>query len=221
MQGYLHTLLLAPAAGVANNIAASQSPGAGAITLNGSVGTGNLDIARRIIITSAGNDSGITFTLTGTDRYGRAQSETIAGANATVAQTTKDFLSVSSVTHTGSVAGAITIGTNGVASTAPLIVDYFASRANIGIALSGTGTFSANIECSRSDLSPNNTNLLAWDLASGNPVWFVPTAFSAKSALTADEIPGSITMIRLTTASFTAPATVKAEIVLPLAAGRF
>src|SRR5581483_6712603 len=87
------------AAGVANGIAQSQAGTAGtALTLNGSLVTSGIayldasnktptvatpNAARRVIVTSAGNDSGITFAIVGTDRYGNALSETLAGTNIT------------------------------------------------------------------------------------------------------------------------------------------
>lgn len=223
-QGYLHTLSLTLAAAAANNISASQSPGAGAILINGSAASGGvatLDVARRVAITSGGNDSGITFTVTGTDRYGRAQSETVTGANAGAVSTTRDFLTVTGVTHSGSVATTITIGTTGVASTAPLIVDYFSQKDDIGVTLTFSGTANSSIEVSRDDFSSSPTTFLAWDLVGNTPTWTSPSALSSKAATTDATIPSSYTMIRLTQNSFTAPATCTAKIVLPFAAGRY
>lgn len=135
------------AAASATNIAASQSPGAGAITLNGSAATGGvatLDTQRRVIITSGGNDTGITFTVNGTNQSGAPISETIAGASG-VAQTNLDFKTVTSVTHTGSVASTVTIGTNGVGSSLWQIVNWNTDPNNIGFQVelrSGAANFS-------------------------------------------------------------------------------
>jgi hypothetical protein len=111
------------AAASANGIAQSQSLGAaGALTLNGSLvtaGTANLGSPRRVIITSTGNDSGITWTITGTSRSQQNStviSETIQGANAGVAQSTQDFATVTSIVGSGATAGTVTAGTNTVAS---------------------------------------------------------------------------------------------------------
>ncbi len=111
-------------AGVANGIATSQSlPFAGALTLNGSLvsgGVATLDAPRRIAITSAGNDSGITWTITGTARSqqnGVVQSETIKGATlGNTVYTTQDFATVTSIVASGATASTVTAGTNGVAS---------------------------------------------------------------------------------------------------------
>src|SRR4051812_25402104 len=109
----------------ADGIAASQAlPGASGLlaVLDGALASGGavtLDAPRRVIITSAGNDSGITFTVVGTARSqqgGIAQTETVTGANVGAATTTQDFATVTSVTGSAATAGAITVGTSGVGS---------------------------------------------------------------------------------------------------------
>jgi len=155
-----------PSAISAVNIAASQSPGAGAITLVSSSGAGitvstsitrgdtgatvtgllaidtafagvgfgqdttvnmwdpTKAISRNVRLTSGGDDSGIVFTVSGYDLYGFPMSEAITGANAGVASGAKAFKYISGVTHTGSVATTLTIGTGDVIGL-PLRADYF------------------------------------------------------------------------------------------------
>jgi len=155
-----------PSAISAVNIAASQSPGAGAITLVSVTGAGitagvsitrpdtgetvtgvlaidtafagtsfsqnasvqmwdpTKAISRNVRLVSGGNDSGITFTVIGYDLYGYPMSEAITGANAGTASGVKAFKYISSVTHTGTVAGTLTIGTGDVIGL-PLRVDRF------------------------------------------------------------------------------------------------
>lgn len=205
--GLPHSVSKVLAAAAANNIALSQSPGAGAIILNGSIsnrlsttttaaaaagtniltltattgvvqgqlvsdstaagvivpgtfvmgitattatlsqpiggagvgngdtivfaGTATLDTQRRLIITSGGNDSGINFTVNGTNDAGAPISDTFAGANVGAAQSNLDFKTVTSVTHTGSVAGTVTVGTNGVGSTPWLGLNWHAQPFNV------------------------------------------------------------------------------------------
>jgi len=156
-----------PSAIADNNIAASQSPGAGAITLVSASGagitvgasvmrgdtratvtgllaidtamgavafsqSGNVNIwdptkaiSRAARITSGGNDSGITFTVTGYDLYGFPMSEAITGANAGIAAGKKAFKYISAVTHTGSVATTVKVGTSDVIGL-PIRADRFA-----------------------------------------------------------------------------------------------
>lgn len=104
----------------ANAICLSQTPTAGALTLNGarvSGGVGILDVARRVLITAAGNESSRTFTLTGTSRSGVVQSETITGPNATTAQSVLDYKTITRITISGNAAAGVTVGTSGVASS--------------------------------------------------------------------------------------------------------
>lgn len=117
------------AAASANAICLSQTPSAGALTLNGALvsgGVATLDTARRVLITCAGNESTRTFTLTGTSVTGQTQSETIVGPNTTTAQSTLDYKTVTSLTISGNAAGAITVGTSGVASSQWVRLDSWA-----------------------------------------------------------------------------------------------
>jgi hypothetical protein len=74
-------------------------------------GVATLDTQRRVILTSGGNDSGITFTISGAGDNGVPITDTVTGANATTAISNIDFKTITGVTHTGSVAGTLTIGT--------------------------------------------------------------------------------------------------------------
>jgi flagellin len=65
--------------------------------------------AQAVKITSGGDDSGITFTVSGTNANGEAISETIAGANG-AASTTALFKTVTGVTNSGAAAGTVKIG---------------------------------------------------------------------------------------------------------------
>lgn len=157
------------ATAVSTGICTSQSPGAGAITLNGSLvsaGVANLVTQRQVIITSAGNDSGITFTITGTNDNNVAISETITGANVGTATSTIDFLTVTSITHTGSVAGAITAGTNGVGCTHPIPLAQYQAPFNTSLALEfPTAGSTATVQYTYDDvfdLSVIQSNGLRW-----------------------------------------------------------
>jgi hypothetical protein len=102
---------------VANNICASQSKGAaGALTLNGASVAGGVAYIfdQPVTVTSAGDDTGITFTISGlgADGYSSA-SETVTGSNTSVVATQTIFHQVTSVTVSGATAGNVTVGTNG------------------------------------------------------------------------------------------------------------
>lgn len=143
----------------ATNVALSQSPGAGAITLNGSTvtnGVATLDVARRVIFVSGGNDSGITFTITGTNWSGQIISETVTGANVGTANTVLSYKTVTSVTHTGSVAGTLTIGTNGVADSPWVRLDEYAFP-QVSLQIDVTGTVNVTVQQSLDDPNTQTT----------------------------------------------------------------
>ncbi len=152
------TLTVGPlTAASANNIALSQTPAAaGALTLNGSTvvnGVAVLDHARRVLITTA--DTTHTFTVTGTTPTGTAISE-VVGPITTSAFTTQDFLTVTSVTINGAATAAVTVGTNGIASTPWARMDEWA-RPEISIQADVSGTVNYTVQSSNDD--PNsNTN---------------------------------------------------------------
>lgn len=105
----------APDTADADGIATSQSPsGAGDLTLDGtyaSSGTATLDVPRAVSITSDADDSGNTFTVTGTDQYGYDLSEEITGPNTTTTQGAKAFKTVTNVAIDGAAAGNVEAGT--------------------------------------------------------------------------------------------------------------
>lgn len=97
----------------ANGIAESQSPGTSALTINGALASGGIATmaeAQIIRVTSGGNDSGITFAIVGTDADGYAASETLTGTNASNADTTGHFATVSSITPSAAIAGTVVAG---------------------------------------------------------------------------------------------------------------
>ncbi len=88
-------------------------------------GTATLDSQRRVLLTSGGNDSGINFTVSGTNDDGNAISDTFAGANGSTAQSNLDFKTVTSITASGAVAGTLIAGTNGVGSSPWKVLDRY------------------------------------------------------------------------------------------------
>lgn len=109
----------APIATAAANVRAAASvAGAGAV---GSLLITTLDVPRNLIFTSAGNDTGITFTVTGKDEYNAVVVETITGANAGVAAGKKAFKTITSIVASGASAGNVSIGVGNVLGL-PIVV---------------------------------------------------------------------------------------------------
>lgn len=100
----------------ADNIALSQTPGAaGNLVLNGALAVGGVipkqSLGYIVGITSAGNLSARTFTFTGTDPDGKAQTEALVGPNANTVVTTKFWRSISSIAIDAAAGAALTVGT--------------------------------------------------------------------------------------------------------------
>lgn len=109
----------------ADGIATSQTPGgAGNLTLDGGLVTGGvatLDEAQKASITSVADETGRTFTITGTDPDGKALVEAVTGGNATTVKSVGYFKTVSQIAVDAATTGAITSGSGdeGVTQTIP------------------------------------------------------------------------------------------------------
>tara|TARA_R110000822_G_scaffold22191_3_gene69878 strand:- start:23 stop:967 length:945 start_codon:yes stop_codon:yes gene_type:complete len=91
-----------------NNIAAAQDPAAaGNLTLVSSPVT--LPLLSFVYVTSAANDTAFTFTITGLDVNGKPQSEVVTGGNIKAVVTTRQFTVVSNVAVSGN-AGSVQVG---------------------------------------------------------------------------------------------------------------
>jgi hypothetical protein len=140
----------------ANNIALSQTPTT-TFTLNGSLvtsGVATLDTPRRVLFTQAASESGKTYTIVGTSDGNVAQTEVLsAAASATTVYSALDFKTVTSITMSSAAAGAITVGTNGVASSRPIRMDGYAN-AQSALQVTVSGTVNYSVQTSMDD--PNS-----------------------------------------------------------------
>ena len=132
----------------------------GAAAGNVSVGTNatvaTLDKPRRVLITSAGNDSGITFTITGTDWNNAPISEVLTGGNTAAVASLLDYATVTGIKASAAVASTVTVGTNGVAGSRPIFLDQFGfAPTSLQVSVSGT----ANYTVQQSLDDPNRVGL--------------------------------------------------------------
>lgn len=199
---FKRTLSLTLAAASANNIALSQTPLTGGnLTINGAAASGGvatLDVARRVLISTLGGDNtGITFTVYGTGTNNLVQNETISGGNSAAVYTTHDFITVTRVAVSGATTGAVTVGTNGVASTSPWMVDQYTNSPSIGLGSDVTGTVNYTVEFSMNHYGP------LWDLNSVTPVWYSVFGFAAQTSNVFGKLDQPCTMVRLTVNSGT------------------
>lgn len=170
------------AAADATNIrTAGAIAGAGVLTLDGTLvsgGVATLDKPRRIRFTSSGNDTGINFTIVGTNWSGAAISEVVTGANASTADSDLDFATISSIVASGAAAGTVSIGTNGVAGSEWVAIDPW-SLPNVAIQVNVSGTLNYTIQSTL-----DNPNSPTDPVTPENMVW-VPTNDTAAVGATA------------------------------------
>ena len=109
----------------------------------------------KLVITSAGNDSGITFTITGIkvgDLTNTVVSEVVTGANTSTATSTNYYARVDSITASGASAGNVKIGTTGSLALPRTRIKglYY-----VGTASAGTIKFNTNDQASALRLQVN------------------------------------------------------------------
>lgn len=143
------------AAPSANNIATSQTPaGAGNLTLTaGAIAGTTPDTARRLLFTPAGAEgtNSTVWTVYGTDWNNNTISEAVNGVNnpATV-YTVYDYKTVTWIAVNKAQVGAVTVGTNQIASSRPIFLDTFAP-APTAIQVSVSGTVNYTVQQSLDD----------------------------------------------------------------------
>jgi hypothetical protein len=194
------------AASNATAIAASQSPGSGGITISNVTSGVTLDAQRRVIITSGGNDTGVNFTVIGTNQVGASISDTFAGTNgtATPAQSNLDFLTVTGITHSGSVASTLTAGTNGVGSSLWQIINWNVTPTDLAISVelrSGAANFTVEHTYDDPNILPGTGGLNASGLAYALP--WPDVTINGLSATVESSSQNPILAFRLTTNSGT------------------
>ena len=110
-------------------------------------GTLTLSTPQHVSVTVTSNESGETFTVAGTDRYGATISEDLAGPNNTVVVGSKNFATVTSITGTADATG-VTAGVNGTAESQWYILNYRGSDFNVGfgVDLSTSASLTYSVE---------------------------------------------------------------------------
>ena len=202
----------------ADGLADNNDSSGSSLTLDGALTSGGTytsadGFARRlsIIDTATQDQSDSTFTVTGTDADGRAQSEAITGpgSGATV-ESTKYFKTVTSVAISGGDANdTVDMGTVDEVCTRTIGLDFYCQNAPT-IYVDVTGTINFDIQVSSKD--PNASTITDQeDLA-----WINDGNFTTKTADLIDDLaqPGSRCM-RIVTNSYTNGAELDINIIQP------
>lgn len=133
--------LYSPAAEDTDGIA-DDVTGAGAITLlSSSAGDG---LAHQISFASSANLSGLTFTITGTDADGSAQTEAVTGPNNNTVESAKYFKTWTSITKSATLgANTMDIGWVDEIVTPSIPLNWRRSEISIEIDVTGTINYTA------------------------------------------------------------------------------
>lgn len=133
-----------------DGISLSQTPGAaGNLTITGAFASGGvatLPVARRVLITTASNESSKTITIYGTSDGYQAISESMAGPNATTGYTSRDFKTITRIAVSAAFIGAVKAGTNGIGSSPWQMINRNAQPVNVGIGCVVSGTVNYTIQ---------------------------------------------------------------------------
>lgn len=183
------TVSLTLASPISNGIALNQTLGSAAsVTINGTLATASvatMDVARRVALTSAGNDAAINWILVGTDRNGNPQTETFAGGVSVATYSQYDYKTITAIRSSGATAAGITAGTNGVGST-PWFCKEFGSMGTLGVAIymATANVNVGNFETTMDDPNAAQSNALVPYATSVNPQSNVPPVPWGETGLT-------------------------------------
>ena len=147
MSSDIQSTFIEAAAADTDGISTAAAVGDGAsLVIGGALASGGavtFDQPRNITILSAGDDSGISFTVTGTDETATSATESITGANAGTATGSAYFTTITAIAAVGDPAGNVSAG-SGTSIAAPMFRGRMRLRGiyavNTGTA--GTTTFS-------------------------------------------------------------------------------
>lgn len=155
------TIALTYPAADADSIVTSVTPaGGGALTLTNAAGV-SFTNPTLITVTSIGDETGRTFTITGKDETGLHDlTVTLAGANAGAATTTRAFTRVTAVSVDAATADAITVGSAQAGHSAWIPLDIYRRDPATAISVAVSGTVNYDVEYANEDpFDPNVTKI--------------------------------------------------------------
>ena len=148
--GRVYIFDIVPEAASATAVCAAQAvAGAGNATINGASASGGVatfDVARGVNVDSTdAGDTSQTVTVTGTDYWGQAQTETIALNGTTAVAGLKAFKTITQVAVSAALAGNLTVGSTDVLGLPYRVTDagYILRSGWAGALANDAGTFVA------------------------------------------------------------------------------
>jgi hypothetical protein len=184
------------AAGAATAIGLAQTKaGAGALAINGLLavsGVATLPIPRHIKIAAVADEHLITFTVTGTDRYGNALTEAVTGPAAGITvSTTKNFKTVTGISVGAALTGNVTLGTGDSLETGWIPLDVPHHIWDCGYKVSSGGAANVEVQTTIGDVF----SAAEWDLPIDGALGFaigMPTATAVRLKITG-HVSGNVT----------------------------
>lgn len=127
------------------------------LVLNGSLSNFNAGVTpfavtvapglqRTLTVTSTGNISTATFTITGIDTSGYAVSTTLTGPNATTATTVAEFFKVTAISVGTLASSSFTVGVGATGTSRWAVVDTFQNPVAVSIAISTVSSAPVSIQ---------------------------------------------------------------------------
>ena len=167
------------AAGAATAVGLAQTKaGAGALLINGLLATAGVaafPIARHVKIAAVADESLITFTVDGKDRYGSAITEDVTGpAAGLTASTTKNFKTVTGISVSAALSGNVLLGTGDSLETAWIPIDHYGQSYDCGVAVSEGGSMNYELQTTMGDVFNVSENDLPIDGALGFAIGSLP-----------------------------------------------
>lgn len=188
------TYTIAAAAATAVGLTQTKA-GAGALLINGLLavtGVATFPIARHVKIAAAADESLITFTVSGTDRYGSAITEDVTGPTAgATASTTKNFKTVTGVSVSAALTGNVTIGTGNSLET-PWIPVELNGSIDAGYTVSSGGSMTKALQTTMGDVFNTNEHNLPIDGALATAIG-LKTATAIRLKIT-EHVSGNVTL---------------------------
>lgn len=192
----------------ANGIAEDQTTaGAADLSLDGALVSGGVATAAEAQIVSiegTGNNSGITFTVTGDDADGTEQSEVVTGANNGTAVTAAFFKTVNQIAASGAVTGNVEVGwleADG-AVTRSLVTNWRSSPYNQSLFTVITGTLTYTVQHTEDAPEASYTNTFSTDAT-----WRSTTGLAALTATDEGNIAFPVRAVRLIITAYTSGTT--------------
>ena len=157
----------------ANSVCATQTTTATdqSLALNGSLSNFNAGVTpfavtvapgiqRTLTVTSTGNISTATFTITGVDTSGYAVSTTLTGPNATTVTTTAEFFKVTAISVGTIATSAFTVGVGATGTSRWAIVDTFQNPVGVTVAINTATSAPVSIQHTFDPISTSTSPMI-------------------------------------------------------------